>query len=143
MTQVTQSRSWFVNSSLVSFEMPSHLQNFDYNALVGMSSINMDVLELPDTLTRISSIGAYGYIGMIVINSELTTFVPGYNFCRSISGSNRCTWVIKADSVVPIDGNNLANNEYYVPDALVDAYKAATNWSTVTARIHPISELPN
>ena len=30
----------------------------------------------------------------------------------------------------------------YVPDALVATYKAATNWSTLAARIKPISELP-
>ena len=30
----------------------------------------------------------------------------------------------------------------YVPDALVAAYQAATNWSTLAARIKPISELP-
>ena len=30
----------------------------------------------------------------------------------------------------------------YVPDDLVDAYKAARNWSTYAAQIKPISELP-
>ena len=30
----------------------------------------------------------------------------------------------------------------YVPDALVATYQAATNWSTLAARIKPISELP-
>lgn len=30
----------------------------------------------------------------------------------------------------------------YVPDSLVDTYKAATNWSTYAAQIKPLSELP-
>lgn len=30
----------------------------------------------------------------------------------------------------------------YVPDSLVDSYKAATNWSTYASQIKPISELP-
>lgn len=30
----------------------------------------------------------------------------------------------------------------YVPDALVDTWKAATNWSTYAAQIKPLSELP-
>lgn len=28
----------------------------------------------------------------------------------------------------------------YVPDALVDGYKAATNWSTYASQIKPLSE---
>lgn len=35
-----------------------------------------------------------------------------------------------------------SNAIIYVPDALVDSYKAATNWSTYADRIKPISELP-
>ena len=29
----------------------------------------------------------------------------------------------------------------YVPDESVNAYKTATNWTTVASRIHPISEI--
>ena len=37
---------------------------------------------------------------------------------------------------------NAPNAIIYVPDELVDSYKAATNWSTYADRIKPISELP-
>lgn len=37
---------------------------------------------------------------------------------------------------------NSPNAIIYVPDALVDSYKAATNWSTYADRIKGISELP-
>lgn len=44
----------------------------------------------------------------------------------------------------PTIGNNLAFNTnncpIYVPDASVEAYKAATNWSTYASRIKPLSE---
>lgn len=39
--------------------------------------------------------------------------------------------------------NNDASRLFYVPDALVDAYKSATNWSTYADAIRPLSELPN
>ncbi len=39
--------------------------------------------------------------------------------------------------------NNDASRLIYVPDALVDAYKSATNWSTYADSIRPLSELPN
>ena len=32
------------------------------------------------------------------------------------------------------------NNRFYVPDALVEDYKSATNWSTVADKILPLSE---
>ena len=37
---------------------------------------------------------------------------------------------------------NAKNAIFYVPDALVDDYKAATNWSTYADRIKGLSELP-
>ena len=40
--------------------------------------------------------------------------------------------------------NSTASNRLiYVPDASVDAYKSATNWSTYADAIRPLSELPN
>ena len=38
--------------------------------------------------------------------------------------------------------SNTDNAIIYVPDALVDDYKAATNWSTYADRIKGLSELP-
>ena len=38
--------------------------------------------------------------------------------------------------------SNTNNAIIYVPDALVDDYKAATNWSTYADRIKGLSELP-
>ena len=32
------------------------------------------------------------------------------------------------------------NSPIYVPDASVDAYKSATNWSVIASRICPLSE---
>lgn len=37
---------------------------------------------------------------------------------------------------------NLGVPDFYVPDESVDAYKAATNWSSVAYRIYPLSDCP-
>ena len=47
---------------------------------------------------------------------------------------------IKSNSISPMNKYN--NFQVYVPDASVDAYKAADVWSGYAARIHPLSELP-
>ena len=38
--------------------------------------------------------------------------------------------------------NITAQMKFYVPDALLNDYKAATNWSTISSQIYPISQLP-
>lgn len=53
----------------------------------------------------------------------------------------------QADSVMPIcttpSSMNIGSNQtFYVPDALVNDYKAATNWSAISSQIRPISALP-
>ena len=51
----------------------------------------------------------------------------------------------KNDSVCSVDGmgSGVANTaKFYVPDALVDAYKANKKWSYIASQIYPVSELP-
>lgn len=60
----------------------------------------------------------------------------------------RCTalqWVVCPCITPPTIENNSFQNTtctIYVPDASVDAYKSATNWNSLSARIKPISEKP-
>lgn len=59
------------------------------------------------------------------------------------------TLIIRADTVCTLKSADALNSTpiasgtgfVYVPDALVDSYKAATNWSTYADQIKPISEL--
>lgn len=69
-----------------------------------------------------------------------------FQYCSSLE-----TVVLPYDvRVVSLDNANVFNNTpiasgtgfIYVPDALVDSYKAATNWSTYAAQIKGLSELP-
>ncbi len=67
---------------------------------------------------------------------------------RSFSGCSALTTVILGNTsqVVTLNNRNAFDNAtnaiIYVPDALVDSYKSATNWSTYASRIKGISELP-
>ena len=66
----------------------------------------------------------------------------------AFSSCTRLTTIIirNTDGVVPI-GNNLltssSNALIYVPDALVNDYKAAANWVTYFNRIKGLNDLPN
>ena len=65
-------------------------------------------------------------------------------------GCSKLTSVVlrKTDTICELSGTSVFNNTpiksgtgyIYVPDALVDQYKAATNWSTYAANIKPLSE---
>lgn len=65
-----------------------------------------------------------------------------------VSGCNALTTVIigTTSQIATLNNSNAFNNApnaiIYVPDSLVDNYKAATNWSTYADRIKGISELP-
>lgn len=69
----------------------------------------------------------------------------------AFSGCSRLVTLIlrKADTVCTLKNVNAFNNTpiakgtgyIYVPDGLVEQYKAATNWSTYANQIKPISEL--
>ena len=58
--------------------------------------------------------------------------VSQFNNCYHISGTVNATY----------NPDGLKDGFFYVPDTLVEDYKAATNWSTYADQIKPLSELP-
>ena len=63
-----------------------------------------------------------------------------FNGCSALT-----SLVIQSPTMMTLASTNAFTSttcNIYVPDALVATYKAATNWSTLAARIKPISELP-
>jgi hypothetical protein len=99
--------------------------NNDYNSFGDFYNCkNLEIVITPNT---ISSIAAYSLRGCSVLN----TFV-----CKATTpptlGSGSFTGTPIASGAGSI----------YVPDASVEAYKTATNWSTYASRIKGISELP-
>lgn len=70
-----------------------------------------------------------------------------FNVCRALEAL-----IIRTNSVCALAGTNaFANNSgiasgtgyVYVPSALVDSYKAATNWSTYANQIRAIEDYPD
>ena len=66
------------------------------------------------------------------------------------SSGSLTTFIVRTDAVPPaganvFNGTPIASGTgyIYVKDALVDAFKAATNWSTYASQIKPLSELPS
>ena len=83
--------------------------------------------------------------------SALTTLTlpPGMTGSIGTYAFNYCTaltsLVIQAPTMMTLTSTSAFTSttcNIYVPDALVATYRAATNWSTLAARIKPISELP-
>jgi hypothetical protein len=72
---------------------------------------------------------------------ETITTIPSYCFYKS---TKLATFICEATAPPTLGSNALGNTPsamlIYVPDASVDAYKAATNWSTYASRIKPLSE---
>lgn len=100
--------------------------NNDYNSFGDFYNCkNLEIVITPNT---ISSIAAYSLRGCSVLN----TFV-----CKATTpptlGSGSFTGTPIASGAGSI----------YVPDASVEAYKTATNWSSYASRIKGISELPS
>ncbi len=79
---------------------------------------NLELIDLPSTLT---SIGRFAFY----LSKKLNTII-----CR-------------ADVPPTVDSafyyNDATNLKIYVPDASIEAYKTATNWSSYADRIYPMS----
>ena len=68
---------------------------------------------------------------------------------QAFSNCTRLQWIhISGTSVATLSDTYVFINasgtmKIYVPDALVDAYKSASNWSTYASKIYPESEMPS
>ena len=119
--------STFSSSGIKSYTGP-------FTKTIGMYSFrgcpNLTKVDIGESLTSAGTIsGSYAFQ-----NSEnLTSLIirtPGYVWKLSVANAFGNT---------PIESGT---GYIYVPDDLVDSYKAATNWSTFADQIKPISELP-
>ena len=110
-------------------------QNYGSNAYLEYCCLPDGVANIPQR-----SFQGYSVLRTLVIGSGCTS-IEGYivNNCKSLA-----TIVCKATTPPALDSNAwygaTAISSYYVPDASVDAYKAATNWSNVASKIKPLSE---
>ena len=136
----------FSASSIRHFLCPPALETLTNSAL-NSTSLNMTELNLPTTMVTIGANQQRGYIGKIVINSNITSFTPGYCYGSSLKGSTVYTFVLNVTEVIPIatsgsQGQYSNRHYYYVPDSLLNDYKSASGWSGFASHILPMSQLP-
>lgn len=134
--------AFYACTSLYDVSLPAVTSLGDY-AFYGCNSSQFTSLVLP-------SVETIGYNAFYSCNKLVTIDLPSvtrmddnvFSSCSSLT-----TIIIRnTNGVVPI-GNNLlsgANSAIiYVPDALVNDYKTASNWASYFNRIKGLSELPN
>ena len=109
-------------TSLASVELPActSVGGNAFNSCTSLSSV-----ELP----ACTSVGGNAFVYASRIQEVV---LPGETMCALTGGSCFYGTVTLSEGTLRI----------YVNDALVDDYKAATNWSTYAAYIRPISERP-
>lgn len=107
----------FYSSPVQSISFPQGLKIVNTQSLRGLT--NVTKLDFPDSLITIGAQAIYfsAKINTLIFRST----VPPTLGSSAISG-------------------NASTLKIYVPDESVDAYKAATNWSTLSSKIHPLSE---
>lgn len=119
-----------------------HLTSIGYAA---MSDTAITSLIVPSIIT----IGGGDLYNSAVSNCKSLTIVDLGASCTSIGdyAFNGCTalqsFICRAITPPTLGTNGLNNTNscpIYVPDASVDAYKAAANWSGYASRIKPLSE---
>jgi hypothetical protein len=104
-----------------------------------------------ENLGSITIIDNYAFLGdnrieFIQLPSTLTS-IGGQAFDCTQASNNKCKTIICHATTPPTLGANAfrgrtSTSTFYVPDASLDDYKAATNWSAFASRIKGISELP-
>lgn len=137
----TNVMSIFANrKGLLRFSFPSGATTVAVSLCYGCSKLSE--VEFPNTITRINQT-AFQSTGLtsVTIPSSVTRIdAQAFAQCKNL------VEVIMEPTTPPTFGANVfigcALTSIYVPDASVDAYKAATNWSTYASKIKPISERP-
>lgn len=143
----------------------SHIGGLEYVPQVNRGAFQgiqaMDVLELPSCTTlgggSIIQDSTFKTLRLPAINvlsnsslnkSAITELIDVGPNCTSIEiynfwqFANKVTFICRATTPPTLANNNNLNfcSAIYVPDASVDAYKAATNWAQYAAQIKPLSE---
>ena len=131
-------------SSLTSLTLPPGLTG-SINTSAFRSCSALTSLTIPPGLT--GSIGSYAFQGCSSLTS--LTLPPGITGSIGTYAFRDCSaltsLILQSPTLMTLTSTSAFTNNtcnIYVPDSLVATYQAASNWSTLAARIKPISELP-
>lgn len=101
------------------------------------------------TFPKLTSTGQYMFYNNGPHEADFEARVAFSTYCMSLA-YNLTSIILRSEQMCTLSSTNAFINSpfekgygwIYVPDTLVDAYKAATNWSTFADLIVPISEYP-
>lgn len=127
-------------------ELPAVIENLSFS-IGGEEYISNEFTELISTnITMIAPYKFYYHTTLQLVDLSVCTEIYNGSFsgCESLN-----KFIIRTPSVCALkttgalegSGIDLGTGYVYVPDDLVDSYKAANNWSTYSSQIRPISEL--
>ena len=124
--------------SLTSITIPSSVTEIGYYAF--QMCISLTSIELPSGVTSIDNcaFNACGDLTSIELPSGVTSIGDNvFNACNSLSNVTVLATTPPTLGSSVFD-NNASGRKIYVPSASVNAYKAATNWSTYANQIQAI-----
>ena len=143
-------------SSLASVKLPEddtyYITNFGSIFLycVNLTEVDMSCLKFSTTSNYSCSEAFHGCTSLkkVALPQRDTACSMSTYFFENCSALEEV--IIPGDVVLPVYNNNAFTGSsiaagtclIYVPDALVDSYKAATNWSTYAAQIKGFSDYP-
>lgn len=129
----------YVSTQLIKRTLAGHYENTTVTKLKHGALGFMTALTSA-TFTAVTSVGHSQITGNASVEKldlySVTTIGP-YN-----NGSRLKTLIIRADTVATTQTSFTSSTNIYVPRALVDSYKVATNWSASADRIFAIEDYP-
>lgn len=132
--------------SLKEVELPFDRLSGTFSGCYGMTSFTDRYINPYGSLTNISDAAFYGCSKLVTIDMYNSVNIGAYAMSNCTLLENL---IIRGDKVSALGATTAFNNctkftnktaKIYVPDALVEDYKAATNWTTYADLIHPLSE---
>lgn len=117
-----------------------------YEVGVGSVAAGMVTSYKSDRIAQVRSYAFYGCSQLTSVDFSLkvTIGASAFDDCTQLT-----TLILRANEVCNLSSTSAftytpiksGTGYIYVPNDLVDSYKAATNWSTYAAQIKPLSEL--
>lgn len=138
----------FYSTKITTLDVPNGVTKINSNAYTSCTSLT--TVFLPDTVTTLDT-QCFRYDTKI----SKVTMGEGINsigtYCFSGCSGLKAVIIRKTASVCPLSNTNAFSSSaissktgyIYVPSALVDSYKAATNWSTHANQIRAIEDYPD
>lgn len=118
--------------ALTSVSLPK-VETLGDNAFKGCAALSSLTLPCATTLHDSAFIDCYSLKDLVLSNASGVCTLESANVftnCYHITGETNATY----------NSTGAKDGYIYVPDALVNSYKAATNWSKYASQIKPLSE---